>query len=234
MRFSIVIPAYNEAEVLPQTLASLRRLGYPKEDYEVIVVDNNSKDQTPGVANKLKAKVIFEPTPGTNFAREAGRKAASGEIVAFLDADSEPPKDWLSRIEHDLSLPGVAAVSGPYDHGFHGIMHKIDRTYGRFVIPNIPGILHFIFRRKAGVMIGGNFAGKRETFEKIGGLPPVKFYGDDGAIAMLVARHVGKVYFDPDLRIKSSPRRFEKEGMFHTVFKYIGAYLKTYFDKAYF
>ena len=231
MRFSIVIPAYNEAEILPKTLLSLRRLGTPKKDYEVIVVDNNSKDATSEVSKKLGARAIFEATPGTNFAREAGRKAAQGEIIVFLDSDCEPPIDWLSRIEADLSLPGVAAVSGPYDYGFRGFLGFVGNFYERFILVIAPKLLRILFWKKAGVLIGGNFAGRRETFEKIGGLPPLKFYGDDAAIAMLVARRAGKVLFDPDLKVKSSPRRFETQGLFKTNLKYISTYLKIYFDK---
>ncbi|TSC59512.1 MAG: glycosyl transferase [Parcubacteria group bacterium LiPW_15] len=232
MRFSIVIPAYNEEEVIAKTLGSLRRLGTPRRDYEIIVVDNNSKDRTGEIARANKAdKVIFEREPGTNFAREAGRKAAEGEIIAFLDADSTPPMDWLSRIEADLSEPGMAAVSGPFDYGFKGIMRFVDKAYSKHFLPNVPKILRTLFWRKAGVIIGGNFAAWNWALEKIGGLPPLKFYGDDVAIAMLLSRHVGKVRFDPELSVKSSPRRFEKEGLFATNFRYIGAYLKIYFSK---
>ena len=195
------------------------------------MVDNNSKDATSEVSKKLGARAIFEATPGTNFAREAGRKAAQGEIIVFLDSDCEPPIDWLSRIEADLSLPGVAAVSGPYDYGFRGFLGFAGNFYERFILVIAPKLLRILFWKKAGVLIGGNFAGRRETFEKIGGLPPLKFYGDDAAIAMLVARRAGKVLFDPDLKVKSSPRRFETQGLFKTNLKYVSTYLKIYFDK---
>lgn len=234
LKFSIIIPAYNEEEVLAKTLGSLRRLGTPKKDYEVIVVDNNSKDRTAEIAKASKAdKVVFESEPGTNFAREAGRRAARGEIMVFLDADTTPPMDWLSRIEEDLSLPGVVAVSGPYDYGFRGLMRFIDGIYSKYFLSIVPGILRILFWRKAGVIIGGNFAAWGWALEKIGGLPPLKFYGDDVAIAMLLSRRVGKVHFDSELRVKSSPRRFEKEGLLKTNFNYVSTYLKIYFSKEY-
>ncbi len=234
MRFSIVIPAYNEESVLKATLLSLKKLGTPRREFEVIVVDNNSKDKTSEIARKNGAdKVVFEPEPGTNFAREAGRKAAHGEIIAFLDADTTPNIDWLSNIEEDLSRKGVVAVSGPYDHGFRGIRRFLDMAYTTYLLPAVPKILRFFTWRKGGVLIGGNFAAYAWALQKIGGLPPLKFYGDDVAIAMLLSRHVGKVYFDPELRIKSSPRRFEKEGFFFTALKYMRSYLQIYFSKEY-
>lgn len=232
MRFSIVIPAYNEEEMIAKTLLSLRRLGTPRKDYEVIVVDNNSKDKTGEIARANGAdKVVFESEPGTNFAREAGRKAATGEIIAFLDADTTPPIDWLSKIEESLSRKNVVAVSGPYDYGFEGIMRFVDGVYSKHFLPIVPKILRVLFWRKAGVLIGGNFAAWNWALEKIGGLPPLRFYGDDVAIAMLLSRRVGGVYFNPELKVKSSPRRFEKEGLLKTNSKYISTYLKIYFSK---
>lgn len=232
MRFSIVIPAYNEEKVLEKTLSSLKRLGTPRKEFEIIVVDNNSVDRTSEMAKKFGAdKVILEKQPGTNLAREAGRKAASGDIIAFLDADTVPSIDWLSKIEEDLSRPGVVAVSGPFDYGFKGVMRLIDRVYTRYLMPAAPKVLRLLFWRKAGVIIGGNFAAWNWALEKIGGLPPLKFYGDDVAIAMLLSRRVGKVFFDRELVVKSSPRRFEKEGLLATVLKYIYQEVKIYFSK---
>ena len=234
IKFSIVIPAYNEEGVLGPTLLSLKRLGTLRREFEVIVVDNNSVDHTSEVARKYGAdKVVIEKQPGTNFAREAGRKVARGDIIVFLDADTTPGMDWLSRIEEDLSRKGVVAVSGPYDHGFTGIRRFLDMAYTTYFLPIVPKILRILFWRKAGVLIGGNFAAYAWALEKIGGLPPLKFYGDDVAIAMLLSRHVGKVFFDPGLRIKSSPRRFETEGFLSTALKYISSYLKIYFSEDY-
>jgi glycosyltransferase involved in cell wall biosynthesis len=234
VKFSIVIPAYNEETGISKSVKSLLNLNYPREQYEIIVVDNNSADKTSLAAKEAGAdKVILETEKGTNFARERGRKEARGEIVAFLDADSEAYSDWLHKIEASLSLPGVAAVSGPYDHGFKGIRRTLDDLYQIFILPRVPKILSFLFGRKAGILIGGNFAGRAETFEKIGGLPPLRFWGDDVAIAMLISRRVGKVLFDPYFRVKSSARRFEKEGFFSLFFRYVSTYLKIYFSKDY-
>ena len=234
IKFSIVIPAYNEEEGIGRAVKSLLKLDYSRDQYEIIVVDNNSADRTSLAAKTAGAdKVFLETNKGTNLARERGRKEASGEIIAFLDADSEAYSDWLRKIEKDLSLPGVVAVSGPYDYGFKGVRRKLDDLYQTHILPRIPKIFHFLFRRKAGVLIGGNFAGHATAFEKIGGLPPLRFWGDDSAIAMLISRHVGEVLFDPQLRIKSSARRFENEGFFSLFFRYTWTYFKIYFSRDY-
>ncbi len=232
MKFSVVIPAYNEEKVVAKAIASLRKQNIPRADFEIIVVDNNSTDKTSEIARKAGAdKVLKETQKGTNFAREKGFEASEGTIVAFLDADSEVPTDWLLGIEKDLSRPGVSAVSGTFDYGFKGITAFFDYLYSHILMRNLDSILHFFFRRKAGVIIGGNFGAWRWAIQKIGGLPPLRFWGDDAAIAMLLSRKVGRVIFDPELAVKSSPRRYEKEGIIKLTVRYMLAYFKVYFSK---
>lgn len=232
MKFSIIIPAYNEEKYVGATILALQKQTIPRDEYEIIVVDNNSTDHTSEVAHQSGAdKVVMEMEKGTNMARGRGIREASGEILAFVDADSEPPIDWLEKIEHGLIKKRAAAISGPYDHGFSGFKAFVDKLYTGFLMPRLDRILYFIFHRKAGVLIGGNFAMWRSTLDKIGGLPKLAFWGDDCATAMLVSRHVGRVVFDPSLRIKSSPRRFEKSGFLKPTLRYMFTYIKIYFDK---
>lgn len=234
MKFSIVIPAYNEAEEIGATVHSLLGQTWPRQEYEIIVVDNNSTDDTAERAQQAGAdQVLHESQKGTNFARECGRRAATGEIVCFMDADCQAPNNWLELIEKGLRQPGVAAISGPYDYGFTGLTRILDKIYVDFLLPRLDRILYFIFRRKTGVIIGGNFAASAESLHTIGGLPPIAFWGDDTAIALLLSRKVGRVVFDPNLKVKSSPRRFQKKGLIRTNLRYIFAYAKLYFSKEY-
>lgn len=226
-----MIPARNEAGAIARTIETLKAQNVPRGQVEIIVVDNGSTDETSAVARAAGAdKVVFEATPGTNIARETGRRAAQGDIVAFLDADSAPPEDWLAHIERDLSIAEVVLVSGPYDYGFTGIRKLVEWLYVRCILRSAPAILHFFFRRKAGVIIEGNFAAPKETFEKIGGLPPIIFWGDGPATAMLVTRRVGRIYFDTTLNVKSSPRRYDRDGTIWLTIHYAWAYIKAYFD----
>lgn len=234
MKFSVVIPAFNEAASITNSIRALKSQNVKRNDFEIIVVDNNSKDETFNVAVRAGAdKVVKETIQGTNAARQRGYKESQGEIIAFLDADSEPPRDWLEKIKKNLSREGVAAVSGPFDYQFTNLKKILERIYIRKFFPKAPAILKFIFRKKAGVIIGGNFAVWRKNIEKIGGLPQLAFWGDDAAIAMLISRKAGKVVFDPNLTVKSSPRRFEKGGFFRLSWRYIMAYLRAYFSRHY-
>lgn len=231
MKFSVIIPAFNEAEHIAESIEALELQDISRNDFEIIVVDNNSADGTSIVAQRAGAdKVLKEAIKGTNPARQRGYEESKGEIIVFLDADSRPSTDWLNRIEKDLSGDGVAAVSGPFDYGFVGLKKILDKIYSRKIMTQIPNILKLVFRKNAGVLIGGNFAVRRSTLEKIGGLPKLNFWGDDAAIAMLISRRVGKVYFDPNLKVKSSPRRFERNGFFTLTVRYAIAYFKIYFS----
>ncbi len=230
MRFSIIIPAYNEAESIGTVVRAVLAQSVPRNSFEVIVVDNNSTDDTGRLAREAGAdKVVRETTPGTNIARARGVREARGEILAFADADTEPPPGWLARIEKNLMRPGVAAVSGPYEYSFRGLAWFLERFANRFVFPYVAALLHFFFRKRAGIILGGNFGAWQWAIQKIGGLPPLKFWGDDVATAMLIARKAGRVAYDPNLRNKSSPRRFKREGFLRLQTRYIRVYLRVYF-----
>lgn len=234
--FSIIIPARNESKYIAEAIKSLQKQTIQRDFYEIIVVDNNSTDDTGQVAKETGAdKIILEREQGTNIARQAGINASDkkAKIMCFLDADSKAPSDWLEKIRKDLVESGSVAVSGPYDHGFVGVMKGLDYFYTHKVVPKVPDILHFIFRKKMGVMEGGNFAVFRWGIDLIGGLPPLKFYGDDATTAMLLARHAGRVLFDPELVVYSSPRRFQKGGVILNALKYAFMYFKAYFSKEY-
>jgi glycosyltransferase involved in cell wall biosynthesis len=233
MRFSIVIPAYNEQEHISATIASILAQDTDRSSYEIIVADNGSQDETARAAREAGADLVVSETEkkGPNAARQRGFIASRGSIIAFLDADCRVPRDWLERIGRAFDDPGLCAISGPYEYGFSGMQKKIDDVYERFFLPRVPGLLKAVFRKKAGVIIGGNFAARRNALERIGGIPYVPFWGDDATIAMRISRTVGTVLFDPDLRIKSSPRRFQKErlGFVRLPLRYARAFLRAYF-----
>jgi glycosyltransferase involved in cell wall biosynthesis len=112
-RFSVVIPAYNEAEFLGSCLDSLLAQDF-RDSYEIIVVDNNSTDATAEVARSRGVTVVHEPKPGVCSARQCGTTAARGEIVVSTDADTTFGSDWLSRIDQAFrDDPARVAVAGP-------------------------------------------------------------------------------------------------------------------------
>ncbi|MHB1171591.1 MAG: glycosyltransferase family 2 protein [Lacisediminihabitans sp.] len=126
---SVVIPSWNDAELLAVCLEALARQTRPAD--EIIVVDNGSTDNTAAVGEAAGARVVSERLRGIFPATAAGFDAASGDIIARLDADSIPPEDWLERIETILSTSGeLSAVTGPGD--FYGA-NRVVAWLGRVV-----------------------------------------------------------------------------------------------------
>ncbi len=96
MQISVILPALNEAESIPQVLAEIPRL----PGLEILVVDGGSSDGTPALAEKGGARVIHEPRRGYGQACYTGVLAAQGEMVAFLDADgADDPRQLLELVE---------------------------------------------------------------------------------------------------------------------------------------
>jgi glycosyltransferase involved in cell wall biosynthesis len=98
VHYSVIIPAYNEKSLLPDTLAGLKSAmtAIPQQG-EIIVVDNNSTDNTAEIARKHEARVIFEPYRQIARARNSGAKAANGAFLVFLDADTFLPPPLLHQ-----------------------------------------------------------------------------------------------------------------------------------------
>jgi rSAM/selenodomain-associated transferase 2 len=100
---TIVIPALDEASVLPSTLAAARALG---DDVEIIVVDGGSRDGTVDIARRLGAVCVSAP-PGRAAAMNRGAALARGETLLFLHADTRPPPDARERIGAAFTRAGV-------------------------------------------------------------------------------------------------------------------------------
>ena len=96
MLISIAIPAFNEEKLLPSTLAAVTKAGevFSERNWEmeVVVCDNNSTDRTGEIAEACGARVVFEKHNQISRARNTAGKAAKGEWIIFVDADSEPSK----------------------------------------------------------------------------------------------------------------------------------------------
>ncbi|AWB85427.1 glycosyltransferase family 2 protein [Mycetocola zhujimingii] len=108
---SVIIPVYNDADLLRTCLAAIAAQTRPAD--EVIVVDNASTDASADVAREAGARIVPEPHRGILWATTAGFDAATGDILARLDADSVPPPRWLERIEADFQTqPEASAITG--------------------------------------------------------------------------------------------------------------------------
>lgn len=127
MHGSIVIATFNRCNYLIQCLEGLTALNNAPSDYEVIVIDNNSTDDTANIVQefarshpKFNIFYILEIRQGATRARNRGITAARGEIIFFLDDDAIPPPEWLNRMAEGFSDPLVGCVGGPAILDFQG------------------------------------------------------------------------------------------------------------------
>jgi glycosyltransferase involved in cell wall biosynthesis len=208
LRFSVVVPAHDEAELLPATLASLRAQDF-QGGYEVIVVDNASRDGTAALAEALGVWVVGEPQLGVCRARQRGVDLAYGEIVVSTDADTRHPPDWLSRIDAAFAAggPEVVAVAGPCRYA--------DPPWWAAVVPPL-WFRSIAAAGRAGwvpYLTATNVAFRRAGFP---GYDKRLAFGGDEVDLLRRLRGRGRIVWLPDNAVITSSRRMD-QGLLHTL-----------------
>jgi GT2 family glycosyltransferase len=172
-RISIVICAFNAAGTLRDCLEGATAIQYP--DYEVIVVDDGSTDSTPDIAAEFPVQLIRTANQGLSKARNAGIEAATGEIVAFTDADARPDSDWLTYLSMTLADETFAGAGGP----------NVAPPGDGFVagcVANAPGgPIHVLLSDQVAEHIPGcNMAFRKSALDEVDGFDPrFRVAGDD-------------------------------------------------------
>jgi glycosyltransferase involved in cell wall biosynthesis len=111
---SVIVPVFNDCERLKLCLKALQNQTYPKDSYEIIVVDNDSEEDIKSVVREFsQAHIAYESKPGSYAARNKGISLAKGEIIAFTDSDCIPAPDWLEKgVTNIVSVPNCGLVAG--------------------------------------------------------------------------------------------------------------------------
>jgi len=211
MKLSFVIPAYNEEEYIGECLEAVvaQKQGLPY-DVEVIVVNNNSTDRTEEIARRYPGvRIVEEKEKGLVPARQAGFKAAHGDLIANIDSDTRIPRGWIRKVmeefEHD---PKLVALSGPFIYYDAPWSVRFFTRFFYYVSYILNSLAPWLFP----VLQGGNFVVRRSALESIGGYrTELNFYGEDTDVAKRMNK-VGTVKFTFKLPTKSSGRRLAKEG----------------------
>src|SRR5438270_12039656 len=160
---SIIIPALNEEKMIGRCLESLTRLAFARDRFEVLVVDNGSRDNTLAIVesftDRLNLKVLQQAGVRISALRNLGARTASGDILAFLDADCLAAPDWLDRIFALTSDNGAGVL------GAHYLLPEdsswVGRTWHRYQEASKSGEVSHV---PAGALIM-----RREDFLKLGG-----------------------------------------------------------------
>ena len=221
-KVSIIIPTINEGKYLKLCLSSIERQAF--KEYEIIVVDGYSKDNTVKIAKEFKAKVVRQKPSGAGNARNLGVKKSKGEILSFVDADTILPEGYFERLVEDFKDEKVVAVSGPLCPTLRKFKHVFMYYLTTDVIPWLTSKINFFQFQ------GSNMAFRRLSFIKMGGFHPDLKKLEDNELGNR-ARRFGKVLWDKNLYIFNNPRRFEKFGYFNQTKELLDGYLKLYFGK---
>lgn len=171
MKLSIIIPAFNEEHLLGHTLAHLNavlpvfaRAGW---EFEIVVCDNNSLDQTAAVARAAGAVVVFEPVNQIGRARNRGASVATGEWLLFLDADSQPSAGLLEEVVAQIKSGNCLAGGSTV------------RLAGKHPLGRLATAIWNRISRSRHWLAGSFIFCETATFRKIGGFNPELFAGEE-------------------------------------------------------
>lgn len=219
-RFSVVIPAFNEQDYLPRLLDTIDRAreryrGGP-DRVEVIVADNASTDRTRQIASDRGCLVVSVEKRVIGAARNGGARAARGEILAFVDADTQIHPETFNEIDRVLSDPGV--VGGATGIRFERTSAGINLTFAMLVMVGSLVRLAIGERPTTNIDTGVVFC-RRTDFEEIGGYTEERLFAEDAQF-LLDLKRIGRrrrQHFANGMKARAifSARKFDRYGDWH-------------------
>ncbi len=211
---SVVVCTRDRSQALTSTCQALLDLETPSGGWEVLIVDNGSRDDTPAVARRFAdaapglVRIVEERSGALSVARNTGFRQARGELVAYLDDDAIPEPQWLSALVEVLRQDGVLVAGGPVEPLF-------DAPPPPWVTPFLP----YLSAWDRGTEIhelayaeyprGANMGFRREVFERFGGFSP-RFGRRPGSLlsceeielCLRVERGGGRILYAPSARVR--------------------------------
>ena len=200
---SIIIPAYNEQNLISDCLDSVLNQTADSESYEIVVIDNNSTDRTAAIARNKGVRVEKEPQKGYVHAIQKGVDVSEGKILAFMDADCRAPANWVSKILRNFEeSPEIVALGGKLNYFDTHLILSL----------TMKSLLFF-----ADALPGNNMAIQREALNRIGGIDPKVNLSVDFWMSLKL-KQAGRIKIDKSLIMLTSGRRFE--GAFTSYLQY--------------
>lgn len=211
-KISVIIPNHNDAETLPLCLRAVLDSDYP--DFEVIVVDDKSTDNSPEVIKKFRVKfIIHAENRGAGAARNTGAKEAAGEILLFIDADVCVYRNTLQKVADVFSeKKDIAATIGLPDktciYKNLASIHFSRRIHFNFLaLPEYVDIIH-----------GTVAAVKKDVFLEIGGFKEGIVGVEDTEIGHRLAGSGYKIYYSKDILV-THHKKISLSALFKNDFK---------------
>lgn len=213
-KISVIVPTFNEEKSIVTCLESLNNQSFPRDDYEIIVVDGNSKDRTRELAEPLADQVFIQTSKKVGGARNDGARAASADIIATTDADCLIPPNWLAVI-HEIfeNRDDIVQLYGTVFPLEPGLKHRaslaLANTFSRIGY----------YSRTLYYTLGCNTAFDKEAFLQVGGYKCIDA-GDDLEIAQRL-KELGKITLSTKMRVQFSMRRYEQFGTLKSLYEWI-------------
>lgn len=188
MEVSVIIPVYNVQETIEDCISSLLSQSLSSENYEIIVVDNNSTDNTKRIIKKLPVRYVYEAYPSVYKARNTGVAFSSGDIIAFIDGDCIADKDWLPEGINVMQTYEIAAgkinpLSAKKNYLYY---------YDLIVLRAEPEKIN-----KDINICAGNFFVSRKLFEELGGFKNTIVTAGDSLLSMEAKKRGYPIGFAP-------------------------------------
>ena len=210
MKVSVIIPAYNEEQCLPETLERIgRALSIAACPAEIIVVDNDSQDGTKQVAEACGVKVLLEKEHNISKVRNTGAENSTGNVLIFIDADTLVPATLFQKItavtEDEKCFGGAVAVE----------YEDFARKWMKFYLLGWK-FWGTVFNMKQGA---AQFC-RRFVFEALEGYDQTIFMGEDvefyWRLSKFAKRNKGYLYFVEQPKVITSARRFDQMSLWKT------------------
>lgn len=223
---SLVICAHNEEKYIGKCLQFATKNSKGKFN-EILVINNTSTDRTKEIALSYRGvRVVDEYEKGLVKARQRGYMEAKGDIIAYIDADTQMSEGWIDIVVSEFANnQNMVCLSGPY------IYYDFSK-WKQFLSKIYWYILAYPTYLIVGYMaVGGNFVIRKDVLKKMNGFDTsIEFYGEDTDIARRASKF-GKVKFRLDFIMHSSARRLKGQGMMKTAFIYVLNFLSQVFIK---
>jgi glycosyltransferase involved in cell wall biosynthesis len=205
---SVVIPALNEGKYLPNLLAALEKQTFT--DFEIIVADANSTDETREIAWGHGCKVVQGGK--ISVGRNAGARQARGEYLVFLDADVTVPPNFLEELRRKVQEKKLEVASG-------FVTPDSKKLFDRLMVWT-SNWWHFAIQCFYPHASGFYIIARKSLHDQIGGFNEKLFLTEDHDYVIRAAKQ-GKFRYLYNPRVKFSVRRFDKEGRLRLIWKYL-------------
>jgi cellulose synthase/poly-beta-1,6-N-acetylglucosamine synthase-like glycosyltransferase len=205
----------NAAGTIERCAQSLAAQNYPKDDYEVILIDNASTDNSTDLARQFPVTIISQPIKGQYRSINTGIAQAKGEFIALTDADCVAAPDWLEKLARGFDSPSTIGVGGPI---VSASAETLVEQYTDFrallnqekMLRDLPCSPPFL--------ITANAMFRRETVEALGGFDPDIVPGD-ADFSWRAQWAGGKLKYAPDAQVKHF-HRVSIGGLWEQVMRY--------------